>query len=340
MIQVFTSSMERRTTDRVRARNRGRNHARARLNESGVAETAAKAYSMVKRPLAGAMAVPRSAARRSARRAQAARKIRRWQCLAKAPMVKVCGVTNARDAELAAQRGVDFVGAVLSPPAKRGVSEHTAKDIASAASENGAAPVAVFVDETPEIIDRVVSECGFKFAQLHGYYAREALFTLNERIKAIYALSVDENGDITTPKPAEIALERDHAKGGPCAGENGWKKASDWVSRGRRTVDYMLLDSAIPGSGKQSCEWNQMTPPKGASRCGFILAGGLNPSNVADAVEMLNPNGVDVSSGVCGLDGLRKDPELIEQFVQNAKHLQSFHGGGRDHVVAKGSESR
>lgn len=236
------------------------------------------------------------------------------------PLVKVCGVVNANDAKLAATRGVDFIGTVITPGMKRSVDEETALRIADTTRVNGAQPVGVFVNESAETIERVVQECGLAYAQLHGDTSRQALLMLRERIRAIYALSVDGNGDIVTPKPAEMALEREAQRGGPHAGVHGWRKASDWVSRGRRTVDFMLLDSAVPGSGQQSCDWRKITAPKGASRRGFMLAGGLSPASVADAVRILHPQAVDVSSGVCADDGLHKDADLLEQFVHNAKN--------------------
>jgi len=80
---------------------------------------------------------------------------------------------------------------------------------------------------------------------------------------------------------------------------------------------WILVDGAVGGSG-ETYDWGGVAAPTGATR-GWLLAGGLTPDTVAAAVAALGPTGVDVSSGVCGADGIAKDEAKIEAFVKAAK---------------------
>ena len=97
---------------------------------------------------------------------------------ARKPLVKVCGVTNPGDAELAAKAGADFIGMILWSKARRAVSIKTAVKVSEAARRYGAEPVAVFVDEDFAEIVRVCKACGIQTAQLHGKGARASLYDL------------------------------------------------------------------------------------------------------------------------------------------------------------------
>lgn len=236
----------------------------------------------------------------------------------KEPMVKVCGVTEPEDAEVAGQEGADFVGMVMWHKARRGVEVEAAEEIAEAARGEGAEPVMVFVEEGREEIEQLAEKARCKYVQLHGESARQALLGLPERLRAIYALQTGEEGQVVTPMPGELAFDGEQASGNPIAGEQGWRKAADWLAKGRRTVDYMLVDSSSPGSG-ETVPWGRVQPPRGSSRRGWILAGGLNPSNVATAVSALRPNGVDVSSGVCANSARKKSHTAIRDFLAAAR---------------------
>ncbi len=76
--------------------------------------------------------------------------------------------------------------------------------------------------------------------------------------------------------------------------------------------------TARGGSGEQ-LPWGRLAIPRGSSRRGWALAGGLGPDNVAEAAALARPDLVDVSSGVAGPDGVRKDPGLVAAFVRNAR---------------------
>ncbi|GBF94406.1 phosphoribosylanthranilate isomerase [Raphidocelis subcapitata] len=214
------------------------------------------------------------------------------------PLVKVCGVTNAADAEVAARAGANFIGMIMWPKAKRAVSDETASAIAATAARHGALAVGVFVDEDAATIAARCGRAGIPVAQLHGDGARAALGGLPERLQVVYVLHADQSGQILTGLP-------------DCG----------------RAPEWLLVDGQQGGSG-QAYDWSNLRPPAGAAR-GWLLAGGLHPGNVADAVAATRPGGVDVSSGVCGPDGLRKDAGKVEAFVAAALGAAPADGGAR-----------
>jgi len=233
------------------------------------------------------------------------------------PLVKICGVTSARDAALACDAGANFIGMILWPKSKRAVGTETAREVASEVKARGAIPVAVFVDESAEEITAVCDAIGCDHAQLHGDGARAALETLPTRIKAIWVLNAEKDGRIVTSLPGDeekLIAERQKKMSGP----QGWKAAIDFVSGPRRVVDWVLIDGVSAGSGT-TFDWSNLKVPRGCSRKGWLLAGGLNPENVAHAVETLRPNGVDVASGVANDSGVVKDEAKVRSFIAAAR---------------------
>lgn len=75
----------------------------------------------------------------------------------------------------------------------------------------------------------------------------------------------------------------------------------------------------MQGGSGQALDWTTLQTPIGLSEKGWMLAGGLVPGNVAEAVRLMRPTAVDVSSGVAGLDGLAKDPEKVLAFIKAAR---------------------
>ncbi len=80
-----------------------------------------------------------------------------------------------------------------------------------------------------------------------------------------------------------------------------------------------MYNICIQGGSGRTFDWNGLAVPHGVAARGWLLAGGLTPDNVADAVAAAAPGGVDVASGVCGPDGLVKDAARVEAFLRAAK---------------------
>lgn len=215
--------------------------------------------------------------------------------------MKICGITNPEDAQHAVNSGADLLGMIMWQKAKRAVSAETARAIAEVARQGGAKAVGVFVDEDAASISQRCLDAGIPVAQLHGDGARAALPDLDPSLEVVYVLACEPDGTPRTQPPSQLlaALGR----------------------TGARLPDWVLVDSAQGGSG-QALDWRNLQVPMHEARQGWLLAGGLSPDNVATAAGLARPTAVDVSSGVCGPDGLKKDPTKVSSFISEAKGVK------------------
>ncbi len=207
--------------------------------------------------------------------------------------VKVCGLTNPEDGVLAVEAGADAVGFVFYPMSPRRVDVSRAAEIARELPPL-VARVGVFVDATRDEMARTAEEVGLDLLQLHGDEPPEALEGLPRR--ALKAVRVGMGFT------AEDALR--------------YRAAAGVV------VDTRLVgQTAMPGGTGTPFDW---TLVKGLrDQVGFLmLAGGLTPDNVAEAITEVRPHAVDVSSGVERLPG-RKEPERVKAFVEAVRSAES-----------------
>ncbi len=204
----------------------------------------------------------------------------------KKTVIKICGVTAPEDAAMAARAGADFVGMILWDRSKRCVTPLQAATIVEVVRMNGVEPVGVFVNNDAEEITEISRRIGIRTVQLHGEEAREAHPELPENLRRIWAVDVSPEGRPRTAIPNSLDPYR------------------DWI----------LYDSTGGGTGR-SFDWARFKPQDGFS---WLLAGGLSPETVGEAIRTLRPSGVDVSSGVAGPDGIAKDPDRVEAFIRAA----------------------
>ena len=195
--------------------------------------------------------------------------------------VKICGITCVEDALLATALGADGVGFVFAPSGRQ-VAAPVVEDIVRQLPHE-IMTVGVFRDQSREQVVKTVNEIGLRAAQLHGHESPEDCRWVAERVPVtIRALPVGSPD-----------LERFDEFG----------------------ADLLLLDSQEPGSG-QAFDW--ALAAEIPSNPSVVLAGGLDPGNVGRAIQLLDPFGVDVSSGVEREPGL-KDPRLMRSFVEAAR---------------------
>jgi len=197
--------------------------------------------------------------------------------------VKICGITNPDDAEFALAQGADYLGFVLYPKSPRGVTPEQAGVILDTLPP-GVRAVGVFVNESLETVARVVRRCGLAAAQLHGN-EREAEF-----------------------RGAGVSLWRAVRLEG-----QGWTPAPE-----KWQVERFLMDAATPDFGGSGSRTNWSEASKFARLYPAMLAGGLTPENVAEAIRRVRPLGVDVSSGVEAAPG-KKDRRKVREFIRRAR---------------------
>jgi len=198
--------------------------------------------------------------------------------------VKVCGITRAEDAVAAEAAGADAIGLVFAPSRRR-VDERAARDVIASLGPF-VTVVGVFRDQPLNEVIRLVTDLGLDVAQLHG------------EEDAAYAAAVALHARVVRAVAFERAPRPDSLDGYPAHG--------------------LMLDAAVPGSGT-SFAWDEAQAWRGHP--GLILAGGLTPGNVQEAIRALAPSAVDVSTGVENAPG-EKDHDLVRAFVRAA------HAGG------------
>jgi len=205
--------------------------------------------------------------------------------------VKICGITEESHALAAVEAGADFIGLVFAPSSRR-ITPAKAYEIASAVKKNSNTTkvVGIFVNAPQSMVNKVADFCGLDWIQLSGdeswEYCRDVIKPI---IKAI---------PVEQQSPEEI-----YAK----------------LSAGSKLLSTQrfitLLDSQANGKyGGTGLTFDWEIAQQVARRFPVIIAGGLNSENVAQAIELVAPWGVDVSSGV-EVDGI-KSPAKIRAFIE------------------------
>ncbi len=195
--------------------------------------------------------------------------------------VKICGTTSEEDALLAVAMGADAVGFIFAPSLRQ-VTPTVAADIAKRLPRE-VLTVGVFRDEAPARVVEIVNHAGLRAAQLHGHESAEAARWVRARVPFVIQA-------FPAGSPA-VAGARDHG------------------------VDAVMIDAARPGSG-QVFDWSLADGVPDGMR--LVLAGGLTPDNVADAVRAVRPYAVDVCSGVETAPG-RKSFPLMRRLVEQVR---------------------
>lgn len=201
------------------------------------------------------------------------------------PRVKICGVTRPEDAELAAELGADFVGLNFYEHSPRRVDVGAASEIA-AAVRGRTVSVGVFVNLPLSEIESIESRVGLELLQFHGDEGPEALAPVAER--AIKAIRFDG-----PPRASELAVYP--------------------------AVWGFLVEARAPGRyGGAGKGWDYRAAAGLPTDRPLLLAGGLGPDNVRDAIAASRAWGVDVCSGVESRPG-RKDADKMKRFFQEVE---------------------
>ena len=204
--------------------------------------------------------------------------------------VKICGLSTMATLQAALDAGADFVGLMFYPRSPRNVSFAQAA-LLSALAKGRAKIVAVVVDADDDLLKSIMNCAMPDYIQAHGNETPHRIEEIKNQTGArvIKAIKVKDAGD--------VALAKDY----------------------RAVADLIMFDpktaaDALPGGNGLAFDWNLLKGKGGQ----FMLAGGLNPDNVAQAIHLTRAPMVDVSSGVETKPGT-KDIGLIRKFIEAAK---------------------
>ncbi|WP_306058612.1 phosphoribosylanthranilate isomerase [Natronococcus wangiae] len=211
--------------------------------------------------------------------------------------VKVCGITDEAALETAADAGADAIGVICDVPVDthREVASDRAAELVAAAPPFVTTVLVTMPTDPAEAIE-LVDAVGPDAVQIHGTLEPDELASVREAIDASLL----------------VALDADDA---------------DAATAGRydAVADGLLVDTPGEGGGGgtgETHDWNRTRTATADLESPLILAGGLTPENVVDAVRTVDPSAVDVASGVEGREG-GKDADAVQTFVERAKNAST-----------------
>lgn len=210
-----------------------------------------------------------------------------------ATRVKICGLTRKDHVEAAVTAGASFVGFVFFPKSPRNVEIPAARDLALSVPA-GVAKVALTVNADDALLDEILAEVPIDILQLHGKESPDRVAAIRNRtgLPVMKAIGVADAADL------------------------------DALDSYGKVADMLLVDAKppkggdLPGGNGLSFDWRLLTGRRWPVP--WMLAGGLDPDNVAEAVRLTGAPIVDVSTGVEAAPGL-KDPDLMTRFVAAAR---------------------
>ncbi|OLD90563.1 MAG: N-(5'-phosphoribosyl)anthranilate isomerase [Verrucomicrobia bacterium] len=205
--------------------------------------------------------------------------------------IKICGVTNVKDARACSELGASMIGFNFYPQSLRYIEPKFARRIIDAVSPR-VLPVGVFVDASAEHIRTTADAAGVRCVQLYGGTSAEICSELAREFRVIRAFSTDPQF-----RPEEVALF------GDCD---------------------VLVDAHHPtlrGGTGRTCDWLSARTTRSFARF-LVLSGGLTAENVGQAIAKVAPHAIDVCSGVENAPGV-KDHQAVEDFVTAVRAANS-----------------
>lgn len=204
--------------------------------------------------------------------------------------VKICGLSTPDTLQAALDFGADMVGLNFFPMSPRFVSFEQAARLANQA-QGKTKIVALFVDADDALLKAITSAVRPDYLQAHGSETPERIAVISKlfALPVIKVIKVKEASDVAAAKV--------------------YKEAAELI-----LFEAKAPEDLLPGGNGHSFDWNLLKGKDGQ----FMLAGGLTPENVAEAIRLTRAPIVDVSSGVESLPG-KKDISLIRKFIEQAK---------------------
>jgi phosphoribosylanthranilate isomerase len=218
-------------------------------------------------------------------------------------LVKICGLSTRETLDAALAAGADMTGFVFFPPSPRHLSLESARELGKQA-KGRAAKVALVVDADDATLENIVDALQPDLLQLHG---RETVARLRD-IKQKFGL----------PVMKALAIET----AADLAALPGYAAVADRILFDARAPKH----ATRPGGLGAAFDWHVLENPD--FDLSFMVSGGLNPGNVAEALRITRASGVDVSSGVESAPGI-KEPDMIRAFIRAARTSSPLPEGER-----------
>lgn len=210
----------------------------------------------------------------------------------KIPQVKICGISTPDVLKTCAESGVRYVGFVFYPPSPRHLSFDTAWTLAGQVP-TGMRSIGLFVDPDDALLERILTGIPMDMIQLHGNETPGRIAEIKSKyaMPVIKAIRVNDESDLDA-----IA---------------GYEAVCDWL-----LFDSKPKDATLPGGTGHAFNWD-LLKNKTFSKP-WMLSGGLNSDTVLDAIDALEPDAIDLSSGVESEKGV-KDVEKIKKLMKTIK---------------------
>ena len=222
--------------------------------------------------------------------------------------IKICGIKTVDDALAAIDSGADYLGFNFYPKSVRFIEKKQCLGITSLLKREHPQIklVGVFVNSSREDVNEILNTCSLDLAQLHGDETPDMVKSFNGKAFKAIRLSVSESADTSIHPFLKSVRESVHLFA-------------------KQSVDHpaFLVDSSVKdiyGGSGITADWNGAAAL--AKKYPFLLAGGLTPENVAEAVRQVGPWGVDVASGVESAPG-EKDAGKMKAFVQAVRNSEN-----------------
>lgn len=204
--------------------------------------------------------------------------------------VKICGLSTPETITTAIEAGADFIGLVFYPKSPRHVKLEVARYLAQSIPDTTEI-VGLFVNPDDALLEQTLNEVPLTMIQLHGSETPERVSEIKQKFKLpiIKALSIETASDLTNAK--------------------NYENIADWLL-------FDAKGTELPGGNGIAFDWNILKNYQSSTP--WMLAGGLTPDNITEAIKITTPNAVDVSSGVESSAGV-KDVNKIRSFLKVVK---------------------
>ena len=207
---------------------------------------------------------------------------------------KICGLKNKESLLCCEENNADFFGMIFYEKSPRNITYNEARILTSASKEMRIQPVGVFVDHEIHDLKKIISSLELKHIQLHGNEDQLYIDEIKKQfdIKIIKKISINNSEDLS--------------------------KIDKFMNIEYLLFDYKPDDNELPGGNSKSFDWNLLKDKK--IKLPWFISGGINETNIKNIQNLLNPNGIDLSSGVEVSKGIKSNSKinnLFKKFYDN-----------------------